>query len=177
MITIDKLIGVVGRRSGFAKPNRFMVDMSNVVAKLNLGSDVNAAHDLNILVDNINMPGRTLSTIEYSIWNHNVKIPHGYEEDDITITFNLTGDFFIKRLLDEWHKKVIDHSTYLLSYAEDYLCDIKIYALGEKNEKNYGVHIKGAYPTAVRGLLLDNNSESTIAKIETVLSYQRWESI
>jgi hypothetical protein len=91
MATITDIKGVISRRGGLARPNRFKVDFTGLLAgPVTIpGLDTSTIKDLNFLVDNISIPGRAINTFEYAIWNHSIKVPTGYDEDDIEIVFNL----------------------------------------------------------------------------------------
>jgi hypothetical protein len=178
MATIDNIKTLVNRRGGFAKPNRFRVDLGGILQKIpGLARDPNLTSDLNFLVDSISIPTRSVNTFNYSIWNHDIKIPIGYEESEIEITFNITNDFITKKIMDDWSKLIIDQSTYLIAYSSEYKCDIDIHQLDENNKEVYSVKLKGAYPTSVKGILLDNNSESAIGKFSSTLVFDRFEVI
>ena len=180
---ITKIISIVAKRGGgFARPNRFMVDFSGLLQP-NIGDgtvpipglDKESSRDLNFLVDNISMPGRAINTFEYAIWNHPIKIPIGYDEDDIEIVFNLTNDFMPKKIIDSWSSIIINQGSYLAEYDTAYKRDIIIWQLNEKNEKIYGVKLRGAYPIASKGLFLDNSAESTISRFSCTLTFNRFE--
>lgn len=174
MSSIDKIKGIISRRGGLARPNRFMVDFTSLRYEVPTAS-ADATVDLNFLVDNINIPGRAINTFEYSIWNHSIKIPAGYDEDDIEIVFNVTNDFLAKKIIDEWSAKVINQKTYLASYDNDFKKDINIWQLDDRDKKIYGVKILGAYPISSKGLLLDNSAESTVSRFSCTLTYNRFE--
>lgn len=172
---IDKLMSMVNRRKGFARPNRFEVDFSGLI-KLNLsetkGNDTLA--DMGTLVDSISIPGRSFSTFEYSIWNHPIKVPSGYDEDDIEIVFNITNDFMPKMIMDAWFAKVINQWSYLVSYDSDYKCDITIKQLNENDDVIFTAKLINAYPISVKGVFLDNNSESSISRFSSTIAFDRF---
>ncbi len=176
MASINEIKGVIGRRGGLARPNRFKVDFAGLRAGPGIpGLDKSAAEDLNFLVDNISMPGRSINTFEYSIWNHPVKIPIGYDEDDIEIVFNLTNDFMPKKIIDAWSAIIINQSSYLAEYDEAYKRDIIIWQLDENDNIKYGVKLMGAYPLTSKGLFLDNSAESTLSRFSCTLTFNRFQ--
>lgn len=179
MATIQDIKGVIGRRGGLARPNRFKVDFSGLLAQgagANPipGLDLVNIQDLNFLVDNISIPGRAINTFEYAIWNHPVKIPTGYDEDDIEIVFNLTNDFMPKKIIDAWSSIIINQSSYLAEYGDTYKKNIIIWQLDENDNIKYGVKLVGAYPIASKGLFLDNSAESTVSRFSCTLTFDRF---
>jgi hypothetical protein len=177
MATITDIKGVISRRGGLARPNRFKVDFTGLLAgPVTIpGLDVSTIKDLNFLVDNISIPGRTINTFEYAIWNHSIKVPTGYDEDDIEIVFNLTNDFMPKKIIDAWSAIIINQSSYLAEYDEAYKRDIIIWQLDENDNIKYGVKLMGAYPLASKGLFLDNSAESAISRFSCTLTFNRFQ--
>lgn len=173
MATLEDIKGMVNRRGGFARPNRFIVDFSGLksIADQLQNTDI---VDLNFMVDSITMPGRTLTTFDYAIWNHPIRIPGGYSEDDIEIVFTITNDFAPKIIMDAWLALVVNQWTYHAAYASEYKKDFEIWQLDEADKKVYGVKIMGAYPAAVKSLLLDNNSESAVSRFSVTIPYDRF---
>ena len=170
MSKIDDIKTLVNKRGGFAKPNRFSVDFSGLAGKI-LGFDTEQFRDLNILVDSVNIPGRTISTTEFGAWRHVIKIPTAYVEDDIEMVFNVTNDFTSKKILDAWLNLVISEESYLVAYDSDYKIDIKINQLDDKDNIKYSANIYGAFPISVKGLPLDNNSESAVSRCTATFAY------
>lgn len=174
MASINNLKTLINKRGGFARPNRFAVDFSSLMNLKIVGlPDLN---DLNLLVDSISIPGRTINTFEYSIWNHNIKVPSGYDEDDIEIVFNITNDYLSKTVMDKWLGKVINQWSYLVNYDADYKSDVTIKQLDENDKVIYSAKLINAYPLSVKGVFLDNNSESAISRFSTTLAFDRFVS-
>lgn len=170
MATINDIKTVISKRGGLARPNRFRVDFSS----LNGIMPDQDLRELNILVDNISIPGRVINTFEYAIWNHSIKVPSGYDEDDIEIVFNLTNDFMPKKIIDAWSAQIIDQKNYLMSYDTDFKYDIEIWQMDEYNNDVYGVKLMGTYPIASKGLFLDNSAESTVSRFSCTLTFNRF---
>lgn len=172
MASINALKSLIQKRGGFARPNRFMVDFSSL-SKLNITGLADLS-DLSLLVDSISIPGRALNTFEYAIWNHPIKIPTGYDEDDIEIVFNITNDFIPKMIMDAWFAKVINQWSYLINYDSDYKCDITIKQLDEADRIIFSAKLINAYPISVKGVFLDNNSESSISRFSSTIAFDRF---
>jgi hypothetical protein len=137
-------------------------------------NDGESLRDLNILVDNISIPGRAINTFEYSIWNHSIKIPGGYDEDDIEIVFNVTNDYLPKKIIDKWSERIINQSNYLTGYDSDFKRDVTVWQLDEFDKKIYGVKLIGAYPIASKGLFLDNSAESAVSRFSCTLTFDKF---
>lgn len=176
MASVDNIKSTISARGGFAKPNRFKVDFSGLLSKFPSNQfGIRDIADMNIMCDSCTIPGRTLLTTDWSIWNHQIKIPvGGYDEDDIEMVFNVTNDYFIKRIFDAWLDLVVNQDTYHVGYDASYKADLIISHLDERDNEVYRAKIQGAYPLTVKPISLDNNSESTVSKFSTAITFDRY---
>jgi hypothetical protein len=164
--SINDFKSVILRNKGFARPNRFEIEISNVP-----GWSGNT-RDLKFLCETVNLPGKQITTLDYDIGTRRpLKIPTGYIEDDVTMVFNLTNNYAVKVALDKWMEQIINVNTYLLSYDTSYKRDISITQLNEKNGQVYTAQLRNAYPITVNSIDLDSNSESTVQKVTVVFTY------
>ena len=53
-------------------------------------------------------------------------MPYGYISDDVSFTFLLTGDYYIKDVFDKWIESVFDIKNKTLSYKDDYVSEVEI---------------------------------------------------
>ena len=121
---IDKLKGLVSRRRGFARTNRFEI---LVVPPAQAFDDLQEVRDLNILCDACSLPGRQMQTFETNYTRQQVKVVQSFINEDVSFTFNLTNDMFIKRVFDRWTNMIIDRTTFKKNYDSKYKRDIAIY--------------------------------------------------
>ena len=111
--TIDDFKSVIGRRSGLAPANRFVVfmsppsqtllnlDLQNVAANLlsgNFGPSqfVNDPRDIGILCESCSLPGRQIQTLDkqHLGFRQSVKVPQGYFNEDVNFVFHLEPFIF-----------------------------------------------------------------------------------
>ena len=95
------LLDRITKRMGLARTNRFLVDFSSVkdlFPDLVIGNT--EFEDFTFFCETTSIPGRTMNTMDFSSWHRPIKIPNGYTFDDVTMSFHLTNDYFIKDLLD-----------------------------------------------------------------------------
>jgi len=181
--TLQSLKERIITRQGLAKSNRFTVDFSAVDAlfkaaspPIKLTASIHDYDDLSFFCETVSLPGRTTNTMDYGSWHHDIKIPIGYTEDDVDMTFILTNDYFIKNILDAWARLIINYDTYILAYDKDYRADIKIYQLNEYNESIYCVTLFDAYPHTVKAIDFDNSAEGGITKCGATFAYRAFSS-
>jgi hypothetical protein len=167
--SINDFKSAIIRNGGIAKINRFYVTFAAIP-----GSP-ESTRDIPYLCEAASIPGKQITTLDYDIGTRRpIKIPTGYIEDDITMTFIATNNNFIKTAIDKWMQKIINIDSYLLtSNYSDYKTEIGITQLDEQNKEVHKVTLQGAYPITLNSMELDNNSESTIQKVTVVFTYDK----
>jgi hypothetical protein len=188
-MSIDTLKSTISKRGGLAKANRFNLIFSSPASGIfNLsggvlsswssgggaGTLINDPRDISLLAENVTLPGRQISTIDYNAEKQTVKIPYGVINEDVTATFLLTNDYYIKSMFDDWLKDCFDVENYRAKFKDDFAVDVVIQQLNEKNLPVYGVRLEKAFPTTVASITLDNNSESTVQKLSVTFSYENY---
>ena len=186
---INDLKSVFSKRQGPAYSNRFMLFMTPPSASLlnldvnaaitgvlggglSLGGFVNDPRDVSLLCESCTLPGRTVSTIDYQNVKQAVKIPYSFINEDVTFTFILTGDYYMRKMFDNWMNLVFDTDKYQLKYKDTYTTDVRIAQLNKNNIPVYTVQLHNAYPTGINAITLDNTAESTIQKVTVNMTYE-----
>ena len=188
--TIDSFKSVINKRNGLAPQNRFLVMIYppsqsllnfNLIdiftkaitgKKIGVSDFINDPRDIAMLCESCSFPGRQIQTMDYSAYRQPVKIPTGYINEDVTMTFHVTNDYYIRKVFDKWHDMVINQDSYLLNYLNEYSADIIIQQLDHQNTPIYAVKLKNAYPVGINSITLDNNSENTVQKLVVQFSYE-----
>jgi hypothetical protein len=190
-MSIDNLKATISKKGGLAKQNRFQVFFTPPSASLlNLNAEtiissaisgnfsarnlINDPRDISLLCQSVALPGRQISTLDYQAEKQTIKIPYGELHDDVTLTFLLTNDYYIKTMFDSWVGSIVDMDQYSIAYKKDIVTDVIIQQLDEKNIPIYGVKLENAFPTTVGDVALDNNSENTIQTLEVSFSYDKY---
>ena len=187
--TINDLKGTIVKHGGVAHTNRFAVYMQPPAASLlNLdlqGSIVEALsgnfkpanlindpRDITLLCESCTIPGRQITTIDYQSIRQAQKIPYGYLNSDVSFTFLLTNDYYMKKIFDKWAAAVIDIDNYRARYQDEYTTDVVIQQLDKSNLPIYGIRLKKAYPITVNDIELDNSSENTNQKLTVTMTFE-----
>jgi hypothetical protein len=198
MNSIDNLKSTISKKGGVAMQNRFQIffqpptansmkSLLNSDPKVLVGSLAKNAvtggsplniipdpRDISILCESVNLPGRQITTIDYQAEKQSIKIPYSAINEDVTMSFILTNDYYMKKLFDDWQSAVFDMNRYRAGYKKDFTTDIVIQQLNQQNIPVYGVRLEGAFPVTVSSINLDNNSENTIQKLNVTLSYENY---
>ena len=187
-MSIDKLTSTIGKRGGVAKQNRFQVIFTppqgsllsgaGIVGALisggGLKSMINDPRDISMLCENVTIPGRQITTLDYTAEKQAVKIPYSFINEDVTCTFLLTNDYYMKTMFDNWMEQVFDDKKFTAKFKKDFTSDVVIQQLNSKDVPVYGVRLENAFPTTVAGITLDNNSESAVQKMNVTFSYDNY---
>jgi hypothetical protein len=187
MPEIDKFKSVISKRGGLAPANRFAVymalplisfDPQNLIAKVfNQGTAspfINDPRDISILCDSVTLPGRQISTTEVQTNLLAVKTPYTYINDDVTMSFHITNDHFMKKYFENWFNRMFDRSKMTMKYRSQYTTDIIIQQLDQRDVPVYTVTLKNAFPTSITSYELTNSGENQTQKLTITLSYEDW---
>ena len=189
--TIDDFKAMVGKRGGLSRPNRFNFIMtppamqlintdwqgllqSALTGNLGLNDFVNDPRDISLLCDSCTLPGRQINVLEHEFKMHKqtVKKPVGYINEDVTVNFLLTNDYYMKKVFDKWLNAIVNPKSYLVKYKSEYTSDIIIQQLDKSNRAVYGVKLLNAYPTNVTAVTLDNAATDQINKLSVTFTYE-----
>ena len=190
-MSIDNLKSIISKKGGLAKTNRFLViftpptqpllnlSLNSVVGKLTKGDNplknlINNPRDIAFLCESVNLPGRQIATTDYTAQKQTVKIPNGFIDEDVSMSFILTNDFFMKEVFDTWMSGIVDTNSYTLGYKSDFQADITIQALNEDDIPTYSITLINAYPIAMGSIELDNNTENGYLKLPITFAYDRY---
>jgi hypothetical protein len=189
---IDELKGIFSKRQGLANSNRFMVYMQppsgsllnldlNALAVgvlsgngLSLGGLINDPRDVAMLCESCTLPGRAITTIDMQNVKQSIKVPYTYINEDVTFTFLLTNDYYMRKMFDQWMGMVFNIDTYTMNYKSEYVTDVRIAQLNKQNIPIYTVRLENAYPTGINAINLDNNAENSIQKVTVNLTYENF---
>lgn len=187
-MNIENFKTLVSKRGGLAPANRYAVymplplisfDPQELIAKaFNQGSNsnnfFNDPRDVSILCDQVTMPGRQIMTTELQNNMLPLKMPYGYTNDDVTMSFHITNDHYVKKLFENWVGRIIDKRKMTMKYRSSYATDIIIQQLDQRDVPVYTCTLKNAYPITVASYDLSNGSESTMQKLTVTFAYEDW---
>jgi hypothetical protein len=191
--SINDMKAALSKRGGLAMQNRFAVYMqppqasllnldlqgalsSAISGNFKLGSLVNDPRDVTLLCESCNLPGRQILTLDYQSIRQTQRLPIGYLNDDVTLTFNVTNDYWIKKMFDKWTASILDLKKYRVRYQNEYTTDVVIQQLDKKNMPIYGIRLKRAYPVTINSMNLDNTAENSPQKLTVTMAFEDFET-
>lgn len=185
---ISDLKSSIVKHGGVARENRFAIymtppagatlnlDLQNTIVSLISGTFkaanlYNDPRDMALLCESCTLPGRQILTADYQSIKQTQKLPYGFVNEDVTFTFLLTEDYYIKKIFDKWSQMVIT-DRYRMKYHNEYTTDVIIQQLNKENLPVYGVKLLKAYPVTFNPITLDNNSENTAQKYAVTMTFE-----
>lgn len=188
-MNVDTFKSTVNKRGGLAPANRYAVymplplisfDPQELIAGLfgqgNGGKNnfIQDPRDISVLCDSLTMPGRQISTNELQNNMLPIKMPYGYINDDVTMTFHITNDHYAKKIFENWINKMFDRRRMIMKYRSSYTSDIILQQLDQRDIPVYTCTLRNAYPVTVSSYDLSNTSENTTQKISVTFTYEDW---
>ena len=200
-VSIDSMKSTINRRGGVARGNRFGVYithpsksmnsllnfnpatlLSNLISGdgVNVGDFISDPRDMFLLCRNVTMPGKRISTTEKTSNHHLSKKPYSAIADEVTMTFLLTNDYYIKKYFDMWQEMIIDTSGahYKTFYKKEYCTDVTIQQLSSGNDvvPGYSLILENAYPIQVGAVELSSESDGLI-EVAITFEYDNFKSV
>lgn len=142
-------------------------------AAIALGVNSKGERSLQFTCRATEFPGVQFSTESTEINGHTFKYATNIERDVLSFAFQLTGDLFEKKILDEWKSLIVNETTRRVGYPDDYVVDIQIDALDQQDVVMYSVTVVDAYPATIGAIQLNKLSTDTASSIETSWQFTR----
>jgi hypothetical protein len=188
---LDKFKSVISKRGGLAPQNRFAVymalplisfDPQDLIAKVfNQGANtsgglfgINDPRDVSILCDSVTMPGRQIATNDLQNNLLAVKMPYTYMNDDVTFSFHITNDHFMKKYFEKWFNQIVDRRSMTMKYKSQYATDVIIQQLDQRDVPVYTCTLRNAFPTTIAGYEVTNSGENQTQRMQITLAYDDW---
>lgn len=164
---IDQFKSTISKRGGLSKTNRFEVLIHLPQALTNF----DRGRDLSLLCESTFLPGKQITSTEYTPgFGFVVKIPTGFIIEDVSFVFNITNDYYAKKVFDQWQNIIIDPVRYLVAYDNEFKTNVTIRQLDEENKPIYEVVFVEAYPVSVNTISLDNNAVDVVQKMSVTFT-------
>ena len=171
--SVDEFKGILNRHKGLAKASNFRMLITGGVLKNS------SARALALLLNQAQIPGRQLQTVDVSTHGPVRKQPYGVSVyDDLVTSIYCTNDnLFPRDLFQEWQELIINSQNHNANYFDQYVCDIELEAYDEEGEVTYRCRFVDAYPLFVAPLQVDWAAGSQILNLNVTFTYRRWEQL
>lgn len=112
------------------------------------------------LAKNVTLPSRELKISESIFWGAELAIPIGQDFDSISITFLSDAELKIRKNFDSWMNKIVNPSTWNVSFLDDIKTDIQVDIFNKKNIVVDTILVETAFPTNIGEVSLSYEDDS-----------------
>lgn len=178
--------------SGFARPNRFLLEFSlpkgitatgtwlntesTVAGMITNSALLNGNGVIQISCHTCTMPARTLMTHPHVQHGAPFRVPYSQQYEPVTFSF-YSGRYHEQRHFFEiWQTAVVNLNDNSFNFLSEYCSDIDIWQLDRNNNKTYGVRLYNAWPMAIGELQYNYGENSTPLSITVTMEYKLWKN-
>ena len=160
-------------KTGVAKTNRFEIQITPPKSLREFTAD---GRLVNLYCDISNLPGMSVITKGLRLFGPAYQRPVSSEfnGEAINMTFYLDRDMKIKEFFDAWMFNTVNSNSFDVSYADEYIADIKISQLDENDKPTYSVYLKDAFPRAMSLVDLSAGATNQAGRLNMTFAYRRW---
>ena len=188
---LREFLSILHKESSYARTSRFEVTIfpprsvslpegMNAGNSLQLGELVKDGTNRHVSMkcNNINMPGRTVNQVEdTTLIGPSRSIVTGTPTyADITTQFTmLNSNGNDRKFFTSWQGAAVDEIDFSAQYYDDYVGEMNIYLLNEKNERMYGCRLLECFPKVVGDFALNSETRNTLVTMDVTWSYRYWD--
>lgn len=151
------------KSNNFARQNRFTVSISSPG-----GGDSGLTE---LFCEQAVLPGLSFSSQPVRTYGEQREVVYDRNFEAITLTFLVDKQYLVKEFFDKWMNKVIDPSTRLVGFYDEYVRDMVVMTQDTKDNDTYYVLLREVYPKSVAAIQLDHNSKD-VAKLQVTFNYK-----
>ena len=134
--------------------------------------------NISLKCNTVTMPGRTVTQYEDStLMGPSRSFVTGTPTyADIQAQFTmLNSNGQDRRFFEAWQGSAVSEADFSVNYYNDYVGQVDMYLLNEKNERKYGIRLQEAFPKIIGDLTLNGESRNQLATMDITFSYRYWE--
>lgn len=165
-------------KTGLAKASHFEVFISG-------GGDIETERELSYRAETVDVPGRSLSTVEHKFKNYGPinKVPYGQIYGDVTVQFLVSQDMREKEYFEIWQEKMVGtgafsegESQYNVKYFDDYAGTVEIRQYGSHGQLHSIHTLNQAYPIIVNPITMGWAEEGAV-RLGVTFSYKNYKCL
>ena len=137
------------------------------------------ARKISLRCESLDLPGRALNTSpDSNMYGIAPEIVDGITfGGTLSITFQASNDLEERVFFESWQEMAWDRGTWNVKYYRDYVKEVEIYVLDQKNTRRYGIKLMECFPKEIGPSSLDGGPASDIIKIPITMQYKYWETL
>lgn len=161
--TLNEFISKI-KTDGAARLNRFSVLITNPATPSN-------GELVQLYCEQAVLPSISFASQPTRSYGEQREVVYDRNFETLNLTFIVDRQFKVKEYFDAWADMIIDPTTRLSGYYEQYARTIKITTQDTKDNNTYETEIFEAYPKTIGAISLDHNSKD-IAKLQISFNYK-----
>jgi hypothetical protein len=179
--SIDDMKALLQNRGGIARGNRYGVHFNhpNIDGQNGNTTWLQDGRDTWILCTAVTLPGKRISTTEAAHNHHLAKKPYSMATDEVTMSFLITGDYYMKKYFDTWMEMIVDSTGnhYKTLYKNDYVSNVTIEALSVDQDRDavYSCKLINAYPIQMSQIELGEGADGLV-ELTVTWEYDNWKT-
>ena len=187
---LDEMLAEFQSTDGFAKTNRWELIITpptgnrgnnstgNIFAPImsqNTGEGV--VQKAALMCESFSFPGRNLdSQPDSNVYGPERELVNGYSFGDISSTFRLSSDHKEKQFFDTWQRLAYNPQDFSIGYYYDYIGEIRLYQLDEKDQRRYGIKLLECFPKTVDQMAVTQGA-GDLQRVNVTWAYRYWLSL
>jgi len=158
---------------GLAVPSRFEVSIAPPTA---LSTFTDHSRRISLFCEITNLPGVSVTTKGLRIYGSAYQRPVSAEfgGESITMTFYVDREMNTKAFFDAWVFNIINLNSFNVSYPSEYVSQIEIRQLDQRDNETYSIMLEDAFPRVVNMLDLNMGAVNQVHKLNVTFAYRRW---
>ncbi len=186
---ISEFTGKVNERFGYARTNKFLVQIPSPVVPFYGGKEV--ARDLRFYCSDAVVPGYQLMTnnVRRHTYGPNEVRPFAPNFQQVQLTFNVDNAFDTFNYFNDWMSAIMPHDgmdmgntsaysdvnkPYELAYKNFYAVDMAIYIADESGIVTKQVFLREAFPSNINQIQMSWADQNQIAQFTVFIEYLDW---
>lgn len=129
---------------------------------------------LDLMCFHTEMPAKNLNISETKYNGDVHRVGHSILYGQQQFSFKVSGDMYEKNIIDAWMNLVVDPVTHEVAYQSDYVTNITINQLDEKDQIIYSIVLNDAFPVVSNPLTLSNAESNNSHELMVLFAYKNW---
>lgn len=137
----------------------------------------NAKGGINIKCHSMTFPQRSLMTYEHKQNSAPFRIPYSSTYDPVTFGFYADAQLDTRDYFDIWQAAVVNVGTNTINFYDEYVSDIKMWALDNQGNDSYGVILYEAWPLNIGTIDYAYAASNSYQTSTVTMSYKTWQPV
>ncbi len=129
---------------------------------------------INLLCNNLQLPGYTIQTTEHKQLSTPYQMPTSGSFSNMTMTFYLLPTFNTHQFFKTWMDMVVNYEDNSINFHDEYATDFYIMIQDRKGNEAYKIKIQGAFPVELGAVQLAYGNNDQFASVDVTFTYSCW---